>query len=1289
MIGRMFPSDYNTSHSNEVTNPQYTAESEAEIPQYTAETFQRLLISEEPLLIIDLRLERVFHQWHIAGSFSQDLERFYRIIEANPEDWLSRQVVFLCYGGKRSGKSAKMLMQTRYDILPEKIDGSSGEGIIRAISQLRKTYQIPPPQKPPLSVFAGVSRLRAIFKDYQLHGIRHTTTSLADSWTRHGESLLFRLDTNTWQRDLELKTLRDFLNHASIPVVIDYEETVDIEAVEQRLPVKKTVPRFYTSTSWSQNSRIFSTVASFFVPLRLKLQGLFSYQWIIALLGLQICFLIVFRYCEIRLILRNAKPFYFNTTIVAVLWSFGVWLLTSSHWQLYARSFTITFFEIGLGYFLFYIVVFLFWGGMTLNGVLPSKPQTRYLWTGILSPGLKTNYLKNINRLKTKKWVVFLYGILSVLLVVTMDEGYSMNAPTFVSILLNSYIPIIVTGLFFIWVKSRKSLTLNSYRWLLSYGGIKFGVGDGMYQIATYVSNRPGCVEIQMKKERFYLGIQSGKVIGGDNTGALIPEGLAQSIIQLCHQIYRILQRDVRITCTRNLTITELHLVEPHACPGLGLHETFVREVIESPTRGKCKFDATPWEEYLSNPTPLTVDIIKQRFIHRGASIRALRYYGFRPQIQDEPGNHFCQLGNKLYKNVAREQLLFASTRIGLWIQKYTTIRLVFQFVKRAPGEWVTMVEPQFKNRIKRLKTLNMESGSLKKRLRRLDRVLRQLSSKSAFWQEKIAVAHVTLYQYIEQICRTKQIDISSILSQYSNEGNKELSVISSSGYELYRKQNIKQNHQYNNFPYKVTKILHAWRLAEQLRQKTQNYYIQELEEVAGALRRFGENMGMGGDLAFLHQNELNKLGNSRSKISLIKLINKRKLQWEQQTHINLSNFLSPHDIEALLLESSQPTLSSLPSSHKLRGICVSGSQYPHRGKAMIVNELRSIPDCDPDSILVTSEIPHDWIPNFSVKPLGIISETGGMLSHSAILLREAGIPAIVGVREARQRIVPGQLIELSSNGEIHEVKNDVFTWRWLEELGSFSDVSNKAGRLGTLLRRQLPVPTGVLIHERVLQECIVQYGDSHKSIDTEIPPFLIQSDLPTHGIKILQDVVKHLKIPSKGLIVRSAANIEDQTGRTMAGLFRSEGPVHDFSQLIQAVCRCWQSKWIVAQQTPGNFTLDLIIQHYVEHVFGGVLFTQHPVSHEKVFVIEMSEGVKSVVGGTKIPTRYVVEPDGKLISQEGSLSLQDSVLKALIKYGAQLESLFGMPQDIEWVFDGLELFIVQTRNYRADSHTP
>ena len=38
----------------------------------------------------------------------------------------------------------------------------------------------------------------------------------------------------------------------------------------------------------------------------------------------------------------------------------------------------------------------------------------------------------------------------------------------------------------------------------------------------------------------------------------------------------------------------------------------------------------------------------------------------------------------------------------------------------------------------------------------------------------------------------------------------------------------------------------------------------------------------------------------------------------------------------------------------------------------------------------------------------GLVSETGGALSHLAILAREMGVPTVVGVADARRRFPPG-----------------------------------------------------------------------------------------------------------------------------------------------------------------------------------------------------------------------------------------------------------------------------------------
>jgi pyruvate,water dikinase len=47
------------------------------------------------------------------------------------------------------------------------------------------------------------------------------------------------------------------------------------------------------------------------------------------------------------------------------------------------------------------------------------------------------------------------------------------------------------------------------------------------------------------------------------------------------------------------------------------------------------------------------------------------------------------------------------------------------------------------------------------------------------------------------------------------------------------------------------------------------------------------------------------------------------------------------------------------------------------------------------------------------------VSDTGGILSHCAVVAREYGIPAVVGTGNATERIHDGQLIEVDGDAGI------------------------------------------------------------------------------------------------------------------------------------------------------------------------------------------------------------------------------------------------------------------------------
>ena len=73
--------------------------------------------------------------------------------------------------------------------------------------------------------------------------------------------------------------------------------------------------------------------------------------------------------------------------------------------------------------------------------------------------------------------------------------------------------------------------------------------------------------------------------------------------------------------------------------------------------------------------------------------------------------------------------------------------------------------------------------------------------------------------------------------------------------------------------------------------------------------------------------------------------------------------------------------------------------------------------------ILVTSSTDPGWITLFP-SASAIIVERGSLLSHSAIVSREMGIPCIVGVTGLLRTLKTGDLIEMDgSTGDVH-IKN-------------------------------------------------------------------------------------------------------------------------------------------------------------------------------------------------------------------------------------------------------------------------
>jgi pyruvate,water dikinase len=92
-----------------------------------------------------------------------------------------------------------------------------------------------------------------------------------------------------------------------------------------------------------------------------------------------------------------------------------------------------------------------------------------------------------------------------------------------------------------------------------------------------------------------------------------------------------------------------------------------------------------------------------------------------------------------------------------------------------------------------------------------------------------------------------------------------------------------------------------------------------------------------------------------------------------------------------------------------LTGLAVSAGTV--EGRARVVLDMAGA-DLEAGDILVTAYTDPSWTPAF-VAIKGLVTEVGGLMTHGAVIAREYGLPAVVGVEHATRLIRDGQRIRV------------------------------------------------------------------------------------------------------------------------------------------------------------------------------------------------------------------------------------------------------------------------------------
>jgi len=297
----------------------------------------------------------------------------------------------------------------------------------------------------------------------------------------------------------------------------------------------------------------------------------------------------------------------------------------------------------------------------------------------------------------------------------------------------------------------------------------------------------------------------------------------------------------------------------------------------------------------------------------------------------------------------------------------------------------------------------------------------------------------------------------------------------------------------------------------------------------------------------------------------------------------------------------------------------------------------------------------------------------------------------------------------------------------------SKSDVAIAGGKgasLGEMTRVGFPVPAGFVVLSSAFDKFISETGRS-----LEIAGILRQVDenpesveeasarivAGIQGAKVPETIEREVqeafgKLGAKYVAVRSSATSEDSFKDAWAGQLDSYLNI-TANRLVKNLRSCWISLFtpraIFYRRERGlgaqKISVAVVIQNMVDAQAAGVAFSVHPVTQNpNHIIIEAGYGLcEAVVSGEITPDSYVVAKkpyrivDTHVSEQKRGLyrgprggcrwkpippsladkqKLNNIQIQQLSGLVAQIEAHYGFACDIEWVFDGANFSIVQSR---------
>jgi pyruvate, water dikinase len=294
--------------------------------------------------------------------------------------------------------------------------------------------------------------------------------------------------------------------------------------------------------------------------------------------------------------------------------------------------------------------------------------------------------------------------------------------------------------------------------------------------------------------------------------------------------------------------------------------------------------------------------------------------------------------------------------------------------------------------------------------------------------------------------------------------------------------------------------------------------------------------------------------------------------------------------------------------------------------------------------------------------------------------------------------------------------------------------VGPKAANLAALARAGLPTPGGFCLtadayRDQVaslgLTETVAGYGAAdmreQRRLSVEIRLALYEQPIAPEILGALLDAWHASRGGgAKPFAVRSSALIEDRKGANFAGQFESFLGITDEASFITAVRACWAALWTTNARrymenhglSPGDTAMAVLIQPLIEARASGGGLSENA---EGQMLLSATWGLGSAIAqGEVVPDRIVLSRQGFLRSNvagrkdhrdtcgHGAGAMPQAVPRDLVEKPCldagqavtlgrmlrKVETLFGMPVEIEWALDEAGFKLLQARPLHVEPAT-